>query len=504
MVSLASVSNDSRVLEPSSGKGVFIDSLIKAGFLDIEAYEVDSSLSENKDRYINYQSFVSTEFSRKFNLVIGNPPYVRWKNLSKAQKDELAHNLLWTKYFNGLSDYLYIFILKSVELLREGGELIFITPEYWLSTMHAESLRNYLLENGCISEIYQFKETPIFDNVASSVIVFKFIKNRKCGNKRISVYMYDSKKRLSATDLVDVTNNKSWTSFNISQFRANEAWLLAPDNIKDELRTYEESCQTKTGFSVNSDSSYIQLGDIADIANGLVSGLDKAFKLPLEASLNLKEEQATLNVIKAKDVSSFNKLGITKYIYLNEKDVSEESLAKDYPFFFNQLSQYKKLLIARYNYNRPINYWDWVLLRSINLFKKNTRKIFVPCKERITNKSRLRFCLAEANEFPTQDITAIYLNPKVKENVYYILALLNSKITYDWVRYKGLIKGGVAEFSEKPLSIIPIKLINWDNNNEVVLYKKIVGLAKSATLQKSNLEAIDKLVYDLLDIKFKT
>lgn len=507
MVSLSSKSAEAAVLEPSSGQGVFLSSLQKAGHKNYIGYEIDETLISANDNLVKNESFVSAKFDESFDLVIGNPPYVRWKNMDQGQKDELNTNHLWAKYFNSLSDYLYIFVLKSVELLKENGELIFITPEYWLNTMHSQTLRDYLLRNGYMQEIYHFSETPIFNKVASSIIIFKYVKSSSQNRikKPIRVYKYSSKKRLTEGDLGKIENNDSWDMFEIKQFDRHDDWILAPEKIKRELLLYEDSCRVNFDQYHNpkplieDEVPYMRLGDISNIANGLVSGLDKAFQLPSGIRLNQKESLATLDVIKAKDMQSFVNTGSRKYIFLNNTPLCEEELIKEYPNFYAQLSLFKDDLLKRYSYNRDINYWDWVFLRSIGVFVQNEVKIFVPCKERITNKSRLRFCLASENSYPTQDVTAIYINKGVREDIRYLLALLNSRVTYDWIRYKGLIKGGIAEFSERPLSSIPIRLIDWSNDNDIKLHHSIVSATKDILGGDSgSVDKIDRLILELL------
>jgi len=502
MVGLATTPQAGHVLEPSSGHGVFLESLIKAGYKYAVGYELDKTLSQPTNVSVRHESFISATFDQKFDLVIGNPPYVRWKNMATAQKDELSQDRLWNRYFNSLSDYLYIFILKSIELLNDGGELIFITPEYWLNTMHSQRLRDYMVAHGSISEIYHFNETPIFTKVASSIIIFKFVKAKS--QKPITIHRYSSKKRLQAADLQNISDNPAWNSFTTPQFQLGKNWVLAPAHITDELLAYEAKCQTGSANFHNPtllpdvEVPYVQLGDIADIANGLVSGLDKAFQLPVHAELNQKEEQAVLHVVKAKDMQSFVSNLTRKYIYLNETPLTEAELKRDYPTFYKHLQPYKADLKARYDYNKPLDYWDWVFLRSLKLFKQDRLKIFVPCKERITNKTHLRFCLAQSNQFPTQDMAAIYLTADLREDTHYILALLNSKVTYDWVKYKGLVKGGVAEFSERPLSSVPIRLIDWAKPNEVALHTEIVSTVKAYMAGANDFEKIDQLVLQLL------
>lgn len=155
MIDLADVSTDAKILEPSCGEGVFLEILQQKGYNNLTAFEIDEELATNFP-FVRYESFVSANVNETFDLIIGNPPYIRWKNLEDELKQELSTNPIWNKYFNSLCDYLYIFILKSIELLNENGQLIFICPEYWMNTTHSISLRNYMVQHGYFEEIYHF------------------------------------------------------------------------------------------------------------------------------------------------------------------------------------------------------------------------------------------------------------------------------------------------------------------------------------------------------------
>ena len=92
MVSLLSCNKDGSILEPSAGAGVFISALEDAGYSHWTAYEIDSSVIRY-ERTIN-ESFVSAIIQRKYDAVIGNPPYIRWKNLEENLKQELSESPL--------------------------------------------------------------------------------------------------------------------------------------------------------------------------------------------------------------------------------------------------------------------------------------------------------------------------------------------------------------------------------------------------------------------------
>ena len=43
---------------------------------------------------------------------------------------------------------------------------------------------------------------------------------------------------------------------------------------------------------------------------------------------------------------------------------------------------------------------------------------------------------------------------------------------------RDLVKGNIVEFSEKPISSIPFRAIDWHNKKEVILHNEIVKLCK--------------------------
>lgn len=465
MVSLISKSKNASILEPSCGLGVFLDSLTKSGFINLDAYEIDKTLKTKYD-CIKYKSFISASIEKKYDVIIGNPPYIRWKNLEQELKDELCNNYIWNKYFNSLCDYFYFFILKSIELLNDNGELIFICPEYWLNTKHSLSLRNYMCQNGIFEEIYHFKETPLFEKVNASFIIFKYRKTNLNRNS-ISLYFYNKKGIPNKTELF----NRECFDYNIiPQFTQNSKWILASKQIQMELNSFEKSCVNTN--DIFSDKVY-RIGDFCDIGNGMVSGLDAAFKIDtLNDNLTEYEKKSILTVLKAKDLDRYSYTSESYYIFINNH-ISELDFKIKYPHFNNILKPHIEKLNKRFSYGKNIPYWQFVFPRNKKLFDRNEQKIFVPCKERISHKKYFRFCLAPKNFYPLQDVTGIAKKESCKESIEYILAYLNSKQVFDWLCYNGVIKGEIVEFSEAPLASIPYRPINWEKEQEVKIHNKI-------------------------------
>lgn len=483
MVKLIDKNKNVPILEPSCGRGVFLKYLQKYGYNNLSAFEIDKSLAKEYG-FVKYESFISSPLSDKFDIVIGNPPYIRWKNLEQELKDELSTNQLWNKYFNNLCDYLFIFILKSIEQLNDNGELIFICTEYWMNTTHSVTLRNYMCQHGYISEIYHFKEAPLFEKVTASFVIFKYVKSH-AKKDTIDFYMYNKFGKPTEEELM---TKSCFDKLAIPQFKENERWVLATGETQNKLKMFESSCEKKSNTLF--DRELHRIGDICDIGNGMVSGADKAFQLSDISSLNEDEKNHLIKVYKAKDLEQYKAAHESYYIFMQDDTMTEDKFHTTYPHFQSQLAPYMDKLDTRYNYHRTIPYWEFVFPRNQKLFEREQDKIFVPCKERISNKKFFRFCYAPEGIYPLQDVTALVPKNSCKESLYYILAYLNSEIVFDWLILNGIVKGAIVEFSEAPIASIPYRPINWNNKKEVEIHDLVTKEMK-LYLKDSDLHHID-------------
>lgn len=494
MVSLISKSKNASILEPSCGLGVFLDALTDVGFDNLDAYEIDNTL-KTKYNFINYQSYISASTENKYDVIIGNPPYIRWKNLEQELKDELSNNYLWRKYFNSLCDYFYIFILKGIEQLNDNGELIFICPEYWINTKHSLSLRNYMCQNGIFEEIYHFKETPLFEKVNASFIIFKYRK-AKIKKESVSLYSYN---KTGLPNKIELYNKSCFNYNQIPQFTENSRWILASKQIQIKLKSFEKSC---TKFDNLFSNNLYRIGDFCDIGNGMVSGLDSAFKIDsLNINLTETEKQSIITVLKAKDLNQYSYINTSHYFFIKNQ-ISKLEFETKYPNFNNILKPHIEKLNNRYSYGKNIPFWEFVFPRNKKLFDRKEEKIFVPCKERISHKKYFRFCLAPQNYYPLQDVTGIAKKKSCKESIEYILAYLNSQYVFDWLCYNGVIKGEIVEFSETPIASIPYRPINWEKAQEVNIHNDIKSeinyflKTNSAIHIKRTNELLNSLLYE--------
>ncbi len=119
-----------------------------------------------------------------FDIVLGNPPYdVLTSFKSNPEKKLYVKYLRDSKiYKNALSGQLNLyrlFIERSFELLKNGGNLSFIVPSSFMTDKMASTLRKHLLQNHSLSRIEHFTESEkVFSGVGQASIIFLASKNQ--------------------------------------------------------------------------------------------------------------------------------------------------------------------------------------------------------------------------------------------------------------------------------------------------------------------------------------
>lgn len=531
----------SSVLEPSAGTGVFLQVLEERGFGRVTAVELDPTLPNDSSTPVRNMDFFDLEVgTNKVDVVVGNPPYVRWKHQSKDKRKELLERTFWGKRMNGLTDLMQPFLFKAVDHLRPGGELVFVTPRFWLQTQHSAPLRAHLLSQGQLTHLIDFNERQVFPNANLNVVVFRFVRGSPGELSPVQVvrFLDQAKGRLAGEDVRHLTSltarvGREWPEeplvegllegFVAPHPTTDLPWTFVPLPDQRRLNQLEHSCwtsyplpctgqrgsshmlhptalwtkedlgadgRTKTGLAKVSLGSkpywaalndpsphrFVRLGDLAEVANGLVSGLDKAFQLPPELGSELTEAEwgHVVEVVKARDMTQYYARQTREYIFVGPDDYSsEEEFRQACPSLHQHLGSYRSQLERRWT-PKPLPWWTWAFPRSLSLFQNHDDLIFVPCKDRYDGRMHVRFAYHPGPYWATQDVTAIAVQPWVRESPAYLVAYLCSEVVFHWLRHKGLRRGGVLEFSERPLNRLPVRLVDWGDTTEVAAHDRIV------------------------------
>jgi len=105
----------------------------------------------------------------EYEYVVGNPPYVRVQNLPDEQKEYL--DILYESTTANYDVYC-VFYERGLEMLSESsGKLGFITSNQFLLINYGEGIRRYMMENAAVEEVYDFRDSGVFDDAANLPVI---------------------------------------------------------------------------------------------------------------------------------------------------------------------------------------------------------------------------------------------------------------------------------------------------------------------------------------------
>lgn len=171
-----------KVLEPSCGDGNFVINLLNSK--ELVAQDIDQeALNKMKDRcgfQGKNEDFLSSDLNEKFDLIIGNPPYIRIQDLTEDVRKQVKK---FEVCKSGSVDIYYAFIEQSLKKLKENGTLRFIIPNTWLINSSAKKLRELLSKYD--TEVFDFENKKVFDNIGTYTCILT-AKNSN-NNKNIKI-----------------------------------------------------------------------------------------------------------------------------------------------------------------------------------------------------------------------------------------------------------------------------------------------------------------------------
>ena len=171
---LGLIRNKGRRLDPASGDGAFSSRLHHCVAIEIDSRHCTAGT-------FNMDFFEYAEIE-KFDTIIGNPPYVKARDIHPSTSRHLSSLLL-----DGHANLYYHFIEKCVRHLKPGGELIFITPRDFLKATGAGRLNTWLHDNGSFTDMVELGDAKVFHGALPNCIIWRFEKGnleRRLGDGR--------------------------------------------------------------------------------------------------------------------------------------------------------------------------------------------------------------------------------------------------------------------------------------------------------------------------------
>lgn len=293
MVSLFAPENIQTVLEPSCGDGVFLDSLFSVGLMEqismIQAIEIESE-EANKvaERYKetknvdviceDFFDFYQRNYkSSQYDLILGNPPYIRYQYLTEEQR-KIQSNILTTHGMkaNKLINAWVAFVVACVQMLSDNGKIAFVLPAEILQVAYAEDLRLYLSNHLQKITLITFEEL-VFPNIEQEVIVFI---GEKGGEEK-------------GIRIVEMNNLDDFDKLDLSQ---NGFQKL--QHVKEKWTKYFVSAKEMELINtIKTDNRFTKFSDYGLINVGITTGNNNYFSVTDEVCEMYDLEDVTLPLI---------------------------------------------------------------------------------------------------------------------------------------------------------------------------------------------------------------
>jgi hypothetical protein len=389
---------------------------------------------------------------QEFDFIVGNPPYVRTKNLRPDVRERIKQ---WhTASFGNVDLYIPFFEL-SLKLISQKGRIGFITPSTYFTSVNARVLRGYLAENKFVSKIVDFNGWQVFQGATTYTCITVLTKSP---SQKIEYTLVDKFEKINTLDDL-VPESVS------SDYFTEEDWRLLSKSDAEKIFKIENAGSPLfkyvnrfvTGVATLSNDLFIVQDDGGEL-----------IQVMYENRPYFIEREITKKIIKPNRIKTYDALKKNKeriiYPYLLDKGgrahiMSEEMLCLNYPNTYKYLLAIKERLSLRDKGAKTYDAWyAYGRSQGLNTFGK---KIILPM---MGNKPT--FITVDDHDSLIYCGYAIF--PKNEEDFQILEKVLNSELMWFYLyktskNYSGGFKSfaknyiknfSIPEFSQSEKSIL--------------------------------------------------
>jgi adenine-specific DNA-methyltransferase len=437
-----------------------------------------------------------------FDLIIGNPPYIK-----EYENRDAFNGLRNLECYQGKMDIWYLFGELGLKILKPNYYLCYIATNNWVTNAGASKFRNFVIQNSQIINLTDFGAYMIFENASIQTMIMLF-KN----TKNIDNYTFEHRKlEGDKIDLQDVLNlldgSKTEKSVLLTPIITKSKLLDKPLTFNtDEYSELLNKIKAKQNFFIDPKK---------EIAQGIVPNPDvvnnnNILKFPTE---RVKKENIKVgDGVFIIDKGFFGKLSSNESRYIkpvyepylinkysiNDYDkeiiyITKKNFKNDAPKLISHLEKFKEIMEERReNQQGKLRFYHLHWPRDEYFFEKGekilcVRKCAVPT-----------FAFTEKEAYVMMSFNVIRSN---RINMKYLTGLLNSKLIAFWLRKKGKMQGNNYQLDKEPLLEIPIFKPDYNEANEIAkLVDKIISFKQQGEDTTDLENQIDQLVYQLYEL----
>lgn len=440
-----------------------------------------------------------------FDIVIGNPPYLRIQGLRKVD-DKYATEL--SKRFEsatGSFDLYVLFTEKSLMLTKGDGILNFIMPVKWVNAAFGIGLRKLMQREKAANKIISFEAHQVFN--ASTYTGLQWFKRDSKELKyyqlsqdlpdtnKLGTFLYSLNEKSFNTYEQNILNEEGWTLTDKITAEILDKINLQPKSVKDIFEKIFQGIATSKDsvyfiMDAEDDGKYIkgyskELNEIVTIERGLVKPL-------------LKGDQ----VHRYKKLSTRNYVIFPYKIKESKADLyTEVELRELFPLGYQYIKRNERVLRNRER-GRLMNdslWYRYIYPKSLTLF--DSPKLICP-----------DICLGGNYAYDKKgefyDTTTLYGYIKyedIEQSFEYFLGILNSNLVWYFLKNTGtVLANGYFRFMPRYVKEIPIYIPNSTQEKYIVEKVNKILIDKESGSSTIQLEQnIDNLVYKLYNLTYE-
>ena len=301
-----------------------------------------------------------------FDIILGNPPYVRAKNLSQENKMLLSN---WEVTQTGNPDLYIPFFEIGLKYLKPNGILGYITVNTFKRSVNARSLREYFKRNQFNLTILDFGSSQIFKNKSTYTCIV-FIEKSKSKSIKYNKVTIDN---------IQSRKVKDFNKISYNLLNNKKGWLLNKPSVLETIKKIE--------------STGVPLGEKFPIRNGLATlsndvfifkpvDEDEKYFYHQNGKLHKIEKEICRDIIKPNrlkyesEILELKEQIIFPYYQSNgnigKKEVFDEDFFKtNYPNAYSYLKGNKEQLFNRdKGKNKKYKWFEFGRAQALNDFGK--------------------------------------------------------------------------------------------------------------------------------------
>lgn len=340
-----------------------------------------------------------------FDIVIGNPPYVR-QELIKEDKPYLEK--VFKEVYDGTADLSTYFVYNSLNILKKNGIHSYIITNKWMKAKYGTNIRSFLKENTKILELVDFNGVKVFVGATVDVVMYIVLKNKPNIN--------DIKVCNNFENLINLFCIQDL--YNLDKIIKKNNFLMEQESLNNSIWNLIDKVKTETLKILSSNNNKLKNFNIK-INRGLTLGFNEAFIIDTNKKKSLiqadnKNKEIIKRIMMGRDLDRFVCINNKNYIINFHNNPPLE--IKNYPVIKNHLDNYYDNLSKRLDKGKtPYNLRNCAYLKD---FDKN--KIIW---NRITDKVYFSY---DNNQSFVLDSMFFITGEKLK----YLTLILNSTVNY--------------------------------------------------------------------------